>query len=49
MAFLFSNSISLVNKANKHINAPNFVQVASTVTSTRYFGVAISDTGKYIY
>ena len=29
-------------------NAPNFTQVASTVLSTRYIGVAMSDTGQYI-
>jgi hypothetical protein len=49
MAFLFSNSITLVTKGgSKPPSAPNFVQVASTVSSTRYFGVAISDSGQYI-
>ena len=40
---LLYNDWSLTNR-----NAPNFVQVASTDTLTNYYGVAISDTGRYI-
>ena len=51
MPFNTFNSVAKLPKkrgGGTNTNAPNFTQVASTVLSTRYFGVAISDTGQYI-
>jgi photosystem II stability/assembly factor-like uncharacterized protein len=49
MPFNAFNSIAkLPKKSGGIISAPNFIQVSSTVTSTRYFDVAISNSGQYI-
>jgi hypothetical protein len=51
MPFNTFNSVAKLprnREGGTNTNAPNFTQVASTVLSTRYIGVAISDTGQYI-
>ena len=45
------NSLNTISKLPKRLGGakqPNFLQVSSTITSTTYYSVGISDTGQYI-
>jgi len=48
MLFNSFNTISKLPKRLGGAKQPNFLQVSSTITSTSYYSVGISDTGQYI-